>query len=74
MHRSNILGTLGRILTGLQLSFNYLSPFFKTEVILACFSIDGNSELVTDVLKLECRKLAKMSAFSLIILGGISVS
>ena len=46
----------------------------KTWVILACFRTDGNSELVTDVLKLECKKLAKMSVFYLIILEGISVS
>ena len=42
--------------------------------MLACFRTDGNSELVTDVLKLECKKLAKMSVFSLMILEGISVS
>ena len=53
MHRPNILGTLGRILTGLQLSLN---SFFRT---------DRNSDLVTDVLKLEWKKLAKWSAFSL---------
>ena len=74
MYRSNILDILGRILTGPQLSLKYHSSFLKIGVILACFSTDGNSELVTDVLKLECKKLAKMSAFSLMILEGISVS
>ena len=59
MHRSNILDTLGRILTGLQLSLEYLFPFLKTGVILACFRTDGNFELVTDVLKIECKKLAR---------------
>ena len=68
MHLSNILDTLGRILSGLWLSLEYLSSFLKTGVILACFRTDGNSELVTDVLKLECKKLAKMFAFSLMIL------
>ena len=38
MHRSNILDKLGRILTDLYLSLEYLSLFLKTSVILACFS------------------------------------
>ena len=42
--------------------------------MLAFFRTDGNSELVIDVLKLECKKLAKMSVFSLMIFEGISVS
>ena len=54
MDRSNILDTLGRMLTGLKLSLEYPSPFLETGVILACFRTDGNSELVTDVLKIEC--------------------
>ena len=46
----------------------------ETKVLIACFSTGGNSELVTDVLKLECKKLATMSAFFLIILEGKLVS
>ena len=49
-------------------------PFLKAGVTLACFRSDGNSELVTDVLKLECKKQAKMSVFFLMIAEGISVS
>ena len=73
MRRSNILDTFGRILTDQYLSLEYFSPFVKAGLILACFRTNGNSELVIDVLKLECKKLAKMSAFSLLILEGISV-
>ena len=73
MRRSNILDTLGRILTDQYLSLEYFAPFVKAGLILACFRTNGNSELVIDVLKLECKKLAKMSAFSLLILEGISV-
>ena len=52
-----------------------ISLFFKKiGVILVCFGTSGNLKLVTDVLKLECKKLAKMSEFSLMILEGISVS
>ena len=41
----------------------------------ACFRTNENPELVTDVLKLECKKLAKISsAFSLMTLERISVS
>ena len=71
MHLSNTLDTLGRILAGLYLSLEYPSPFLKTGVILACFNTNVNSELVTYVLKIECKKLAKISAFSLMILEGI---
>ena len=54
--------------------FRIFLPFFKNWVILACCRTDGNSELITYVLKLECKKMAKMSAFSLMTLEGISVS
>ena len=54
--------------------FRIFLPFFETGFVLPCFRTDVNSELVIDVLKLECKKLAKMSAFSLMILEGISVS
>ena len=74
MHRSNFLDTLDRILIDLYLSLEYLSLFQKTEVILACFSTDGNCALITDLSKLECKKLARMSVFSLMILEGIMVS
>ena len=50
----------------------YLSSILKAGVILACLSNDENSELVRDVLKLECKKLVKMSGFFLMILDGIS--
>ena len=57
--------------------FTISFPFFKNwgyVSLLACFRTDGNSELVTDVLKLVCKKLAKMSASSLMILEGKLVS
>ena len=43
-------------------------------MISACFRTDGNSESVMDVIKLECKKLANTTAFSLLFLERISVS
>ena len=62
------------MLTGLQFSFRLLSPLLKTCVIIACLKLDGKMEILIELLKPERRKSEEISALSLIIFLGMSVS
>ena len=62
------------MLTGLWLSLEFLSLFLNTGVIFAFFREDGKLHFSTESLNLARRMSANISAFSLIIFGGISVS
>ena len=51
-----------------------MSHFLKTGIIIACLRLDGKTEVVIESLKPDRRKTEKMSALSLIIFVGMSVS
>ena len=74
MHLSKILDIFGSMLTGLQLSLEFLSPFLNTGVMVAFFNMDGKLDFSIESLKFETKTLADISAFSLPIFVGISVS
>ena len=74
MHRSKIFEMFQSILTSLQFSLEFLSPFLKTGVIFTSLRIDGNADWYIVSLKLEWRISVKISAFSLMIPDGISES
>ena len=74
MHLSKILDIFGSMLTGLQLSLEFLSPFLNTSVMLAFFNMDGKLDFPIESLKLETKALANISTFPLRIFVGISVS
>ena len=56
IQRSNILDRFGKILIGPQLSFKILSPFLKSGVAFACFSMEGKVVFEVKPLKLDKRK------------------
>ena len=51
-----------------------MSPFLRTGVKIACLRLDEKMEVVIELLKSERRKSEKISALSLMIFVGMSVS
>ena len=74
MHLSKTLDIFGSMLTGLQLSLEFPSPFLNTGVMIAFFNMDGKLDFSIESFKFEIRTLANIFAFYLTIFVGISVS
>ena len=62
------------MLTGLWLSLEFLSPLLNTGVLFAFFREDGKLDFSAESLNLPRGMSADISAFSLMIFVGISVS
>ena len=62
------------MLTGVQLSLEFLSPFLNTSVIFAFLNEDGKLDFSTESLKLARRMSANRPALVLIIFVGIAIS
>ena len=74
MHLAKILDKFGSMLTGLQLSLEFLLPFINTGVKRAFFKMDRKLDILIESLKFEIRTLANISLFSLTIFVGMVVS
>ena len=70
---SNTSENIGKILTGLQLSFKSFLPFLCKRVTFVIFKQSGNKELkdLKELLMMVHKKSPKMTKFSLIILMGM---
>ena len=62
------------MLTGVQLSLEFLSPFLNTSVIFAFLKEDGKLNFSTESLKLARRMSVNRPALVLIIFVGIAIS
>ena len=69
---SNTSENIGKILTGLQLSFKSFLPFLCKRVTSVIFKQSGNKDDLKELLMMVHKKSAKMTKFSLIILMEMS--